>query len=138
MTLNQSSLDADTFWEFWDSQPALIVSQEAMLPLGVVTNCVLASLVDVYLTLKGTGTLQKDKSFALPHSVLCKALRISEYQLRQSKKKLKALGVLTITREGIPGREYYHLNPQRLHDYDYDIDIMEKIRQERIDKWGHV
>jgi hypothetical protein len=93
--------------------------------LGLRECAVLSNLLEKWNYFFKNGMLQKDNSFYLLQKYQALEIGISEYEISQAKKNLKSLNLITIIKKGIPAKEYYLL----------DFDKIEQVSSEARQKY---
>lgn len=96
--------------ETFSSDSFLAVNKRLLSHFGPNITVFLSNLIDKYKYFKGREKLEEDGSFFLRYKDQIEHTGMSEYELRNCKKKLKKYGILETYTKGIPAKEFYHIN----------------------------
>lgn len=117
------TIDEEVVLEY-ASSAKLIVSKRLVKHIGPVAAIFVGNLLSNYKQLEEAGELRDDGSFTLTYKDQQEQTGMSIHHLRESKKTLVALGILTTIREGVPAKEYYYIDFDRLFDVTFqDVPI---------------
>jgi len=104
-TLALEALSADGF---------LMINKKLASHFGLELAGYISNLVDKYKYFQKHGKLDTDMSFFLTHSDQCVQIGITERRIRKHKKTLKDLGILNTKMRGVPPKEFYILDINKL------------------------
>ena len=102
--------------EVLSSESFLSVNKKLLSHFGPNLTIYIGNLVDKLKYFSSKGKLGEDGSFFLTYNDQMVQTGMSEYQLRKCKNKLKTMGVLSTQMRGIPPKEFYILDIERLVD----------------------
>ena len=100
--------------EALSSDAYLSLNKRLLGYFGPQMTVFIANLVDKHKYAQTKGWLNEDGSFYLKHKDQQAHTGMSEYELRQCKKKMKALDLLDTYMKGLPSVEYYVINFDKL------------------------
>lgn len=100
--------------EILGSENFLVINKKVLAHYGPEVAVYIGNLVDKYKYFQEKGKLGPDSSFFLTHADQSEQTGMSEYQLRKCKAKLKEIGVLTTELRGVPPKEFYILDMEKL------------------------
>ena len=111
------NLDADVLMDLYSTGDAFFTINKKMVRVfGPAKAFFLANLIDKLKYHKTHNTKEiKDGWFFQSHEYQRKETGLSEYTIRKCKKEFEDAGILEIEKRGIPGREWYHINFNKLH-----------------------
>ena len=101
--------------ELFRSDAFLVINKKLLKKLGPIKAIFLENLVDKYKYWKDKDMLNDD-SFFLTHEKQIEQTGMNEYQIRECKKYMIELGLLKTSMKGIPAKEHYTLDFERLVD----------------------
>lgn len=101
--------------ELFRSDAFLVINKKLLKKLGPIKAIFLENLVDKYKYWKDKDMLNDD-SFFLTHEEQIEQTGMNEYQIRECKKYMIELGLLKTSMKGIPAKEHYTLDFERLVD----------------------
>ncbi len=102
--------------EIFRSSSFLVINKNLLRAWGPSKTIFLENLIDKYRYWKDRGMLQPDGSFFLTHENQCQQTGLGEHQIRECKRELIGMGILKTQMKGIPAKEYYSINFNRLLD----------------------
>ena len=96
----------------------LAVNKKMLSILGPSKTLFISNLVDkLNYHIKHNPKKVKDNWFFQTHEQQIKVIGAPEYTIRKCKKYFKEIGVLEIVQRGLPAKEWYHLNMDKLHTF---------------------
>jgi len=96
------------------SDPYLVVNKRLLRQFGPVIALFINNLVDKYRYFNSQGTLDEQNGFYLTYEDQQYQTGIKEGQLRKCKNELINIDILKTKMKGIPPKEYYYLNFEKL------------------------
>jgi len=100
--------------EAFGSESFFVINKKLLKMLGPQKTIFLSNLIDKFKYFATKDTLEQDNSFFLTHKDQSEQTGMNEYQLRKCKKELMDMGIISTIRRGIPSKEYYLLNIEKL------------------------
>lgn len=100
--------------ETFSSDAFLSINKKLLSSFGPELTIYLCNLIDKFNYFNQVGKLGEDLSFFLTHENQTAQLGMSDYQLRKCKNKLKEMNILHTEMRGVPPKEFYILNIEKL------------------------
>lgn len=122
---NLSDLILDAF----KSSGYLILNKTLINKLGLINASVLSNYLDKYNYFSKRDNF--DEWFYLRHKDIMNQLQIGESSIRKSKKRLIKLGILKVKRSGVPAKEWFKFDFERLYQFIYEQDTEQKLTRTR-------
>jgi len=94
----------------------LMVNKRMLKAFGAVESLFLSNLIDKYRYFLTNNRTIDGELFYCTNESQTEVLQIGESKLRTIKRKFKELGIISIHRIGIPSKEYYSLDLDRLKE----------------------
>ena len=92
----------------------IMLNKRILSSFGAVEAVFLCNLIDTYHYFLLSGQLQDKNKFYCTNESQMKLLRVGERKLQNMKKKFKQLGVISTEMQGLPAKEHYSLNLDKL------------------------
>lgn len=100
--------------ELYSTDAFLVINKKVLKCFGLKKAMFLCNLVDKYRYFIKHNLLDKQGGFYLTHEQQTEQTGMSENELRECKRGLLRLGVIRVERKGIPAKEFYYINLQKL------------------------
>jgi hypothetical protein len=114
--------------EMFRSDAYLVLNKSLLMRYGPARTVFLENLIDKYKYWRERDMLQEDGSFFLTHKAQRETTGLTEYQIRAAKQTFIDEGVLMTAWKGIPAKEHYILNFDRLLEVLFDATPTENRR----------
>jgi hypothetical protein len=122
--------------ELFKTSGYLVVNKKLIKVLGLIPTILLSEYIDKYQYFKNKPNF--NGSFFFSHESIIDNLQLSEYTLRQAKHLLKQLKILSVTRKGVPAREWVTIDFTILFSYIFGVaERSNTIGLERVNTNGH-
>lgn len=102
--------------EVLSTDPYLSVNTRLLSAYGPDLSIYISNLVDRFQYFTERKMLTEDGGFFLTYEVQQEQTGMSAHRLRKCKNKLKEMGILTTEIRGIPPKEFYFLNIDKIID----------------------
>jgi len=114
--------------ELLGSDPYLIINKKLLSKFGPARTIFINNLIDKYRYFKNKNQLQDDGSFFLTHEDQKEHTGMSDYQIRSCKTYMVSQGILKTKMKGIPPKEYYYINMEKLLEVGLGI-FLKKLEE---------
>ncbi len=120
-----------------NSNNFLVINKTLISSMGLILAGYISNLVDKFIYFQNRNELQPDGSFFLTLAEQEKQIGLSKHQLRNCKKQLIEMGILTTQMKGIPPKEFYFLHIEELTK-KHLTNIGKEIRPMLVKKLNHL
>jgi hypothetical protein len=123
--------------EAFSSDSFLSINKQLLSKYGPELTIYLCNLIDKMNYFLHTNKLGEDLSFFLTHADQEVHTGMNDYQLRKCKKKLKEMGILYTEMRGIPPKEFYTLDLEKIvNEFLRNIPLKFKgINPKNLEEW---